>query len=642
MRISALCATLMAALMLSGCWAVTQADLDNRMDVDGDGVSRPTDCDDTDDTIGGPNGFYRDVDGDEYGAGQEELYCDKPEGFAIINGDCDDTDNAIYPNADELCNEVDDDCDEDVDEGVTPRWYLDDDEDDYGDPNEFLEQCDEPDGYVTNNLDCDDTDNAINPEAEEVCDDGIDQDCNGQIDDTDDAIAWWLDADTDTYGDPDEVYYTCSENPEGYVNNDLDCDDTDAAVNPDAEEVCNDFIDNDCDESPGDCALSGTYSAADADITIEGDETALYTETAVNVGDVNTDGYDDLAVGVPFAGANNNGAVLLFYGPIPAGPLTHADADVEWIGGYDDDFAGYAIAGVGDVNGDGRDDILIGAYGEDSGGEDAGMVYLIYGSGSLTGGSLTYADRKWRGAAGDYLGATLSKAGDVNNDGYDDMLLGAPRESTEGSYAGAVYLILGSSGLLEGSVEGVAVAKWTGEGIENFAGIGLSGGGDINNDGYDDIVIGAHGNSSAASDAGAAYLILGSSSPTSGSLSGADAKWTGEATGNYTGTELTIVSDINADGYDDILIGATLESSTYTEGGAAYLILGSSSPTSGSLSGADAKWIGGGESDWLGTTVASCGDINADGYDDLLFTAPYTDTTYQNAGTVYIIYGLGY
>ncbi len=747
------------------------------MDVDGDGVSRTDgDCDDHDDSIGGPNGFYRDIDGDGFGAGAEELYCDQPEGYSIFNTDCDDTEDTVHPGADEICNEIDDDCDEETDEGVTTRWFHDDDEDTYGDPDDFVDQCDEPDGYVTNDLDCDDTDNAINPDAEEVCDDGIDQDCNGQVDDTDDAIAWWLDADADSYGDPDEIFYTCAEDPEGYVDNDLDCDDTDydvnpsveeacndgidnncngitdddaedvewyrdadedgfgnpddttidcappsgyvantddcddtdEDVNPDAEEVCNDGIDNDCDESPGDCALSGTYTAADADVLLEGDESALYTETAVNVGDINNDGYEDLMVGVPFAGANNNGAALLFYGPITTTSLTHADADVEWVGTYDNDYAGYAIAGVGDVNGDTYNDILIGAYGEGSGGTNAGMAYLIYGSGSLSGGDLNYADRKWRGAAADdHLGYTLSGAGDINADGYDDMLIGAIRESTEASYAGATYLILGSSGLLEGSVEGVAAAKWTGEDADNFAGIGLSGQCDINADGYDDVIIGATGNSSAATEAGAAYLILGSSSPTSGSLSGADAKWTGEAledlagravtcqndvnadgyddviigaygedtggsiagaaylilgsssptsgslsgadakwtgvsAGGYAGFSVSNAGDINADGYDDLLIGAYLESSIFSNGGASYLILGSSSPTSGSLSGADANWTAEAEGDKLGTRVASCGDINFDGYDDLLFTAPYTDVTHQNAGMVYIVYGLGY
>jgi hypothetical protein len=239
-------------------------------------VSDATDCDDRDDDINPGadelcNGFdddcdgtvdessaadagdwYADSDGDGYGDAASGLSaCSAPSGHVADDGDCDDSAAAINPGADELCNSVDDDCDGAVDERDAldaSTWYADVDGDGYGDPGSSDRDCDAISGYVADATDCDDTDAAIHPGADEYCD-GVDSDCDGTLDEADalDADTWYADADADGYGDPSGGSSACSQ-PSGTVADHGDCDDGDAAIHPGVDEVC-DGVDNDCDGS---------------------------------------------------------------------------------------------------------------------------------------------------------------------------------------------------------------------------------------------------------------------------------------------------------------------------------------------------------------------------------------------------------
>ncbi|MGB6874156.1 MAG: clostripain-related cysteine peptidase [Dehalococcoidia bacterium] len=153
----------------------------------------------------------------------------------------------------EVCNGIDDDCDglvDDDDPDCTGQatWYLDGDSDGYGDPNTTTQACSQPAGYVDNDADCNDSNENVNPAATEVCN-GIDDDCDGLVDDDDPdctgQATWYLDGDSDGYGDPNTTTHACSQ-PAGYVDNNADCDDSNENVNPAATEVCN-GIDDDCD-----------------------------------------------------------------------------------------------------------------------------------------------------------------------------------------------------------------------------------------------------------------------------------------------------------------------------------------------------------------------------------------------------------
>ncbi len=210
------------------------------------------DCDgstDEDDAIDAPS-WWADGDGDGYGdAGRARAACDQPSGFVADSTDCDDADAAIHPAADERCDGIDDDCDGSTDEDDAidaPTWYRDGDSDGFGDADISARACSAPSGFVSDASDCDDGDDDIRPDADELCD-GADNDCDGSTDEDDavDASSFYADADADGYGDAATATVACSA-PSGFVSDDSDCEDGDGAINPGASEICNE-LDDDCD-----------------------------------------------------------------------------------------------------------------------------------------------------------------------------------------------------------------------------------------------------------------------------------------------------------------------------------------------------------------------------------------------------------
>jgi len=251
-------------------------DVDEGFDEDGDGwTTCDGDCDDADAAInpdavedcldGVDNDCDGDVDAFDIDCGPcPDADADGYQDEACGGLDCDDTDPDVNPGAVEMCDGVDNDCDGSVDGNdaadVQP-WYVDADSDGYGHASLFYVQCYAPSGYVANSTDCDDADAAINPGADEMCDD-IDNDCDGDIDEESaiDATIWYQDADGDGYGDPGVPDVECDQ-PTGYVSDSTDCDDTTVLVNPSADEIC-DWLDNDCD---------GAVDDADTDLPADAD-----------------------------------------------------------------------------------------------------------------------------------------------------------------------------------------------------------------------------------------------------------------------------------------------------------------------------------------------------------------------------------
>ena len=221
------------------------------------------DCDGSIDEDG-QESWYADADGDGYGdPASETRACEAPDGYIADGSDCDDASAGAYPGAEEVCDEVDNDCDESVDEGVTGTWYADSDGDGYGDPDAAAEGCEAPSGHIEDASDCDDSSAAVYPSAEDVCDE-IDNDCDGTVDEDGDFGVFYADEDGDGYGDPDSAIEAC-EAPSGYVDNADDCNDGDSSAHGGgAEEIC-DGVDNNCDGQIDEGVTGWYYADVDED-----------------------------------------------------------------------------------------------------------------------------------------------------------------------------------------------------------------------------------------------------------------------------------------------------------------------------------------------------------------------------------------
>jgi hypothetical protein len=267
-----------------------------------------TDCDgilDEDEALDAGR-WYEDVDGDGYGdPGSSTEACSQPTGWlgASVATDCDDTDPTIHPGADEYCDGVDTDCDGTADDGDVldfDTWYSDLDGDGYGDVSTAVDACSQPSGSVEDGTDCDDTDSTAYPGADEYCD-GVDNDCDGSVDEDDalDTSTWYLDADGDGYGDEDDTLQACDE-PSGYCDNPDDCDDSDASIVECTFRVF-DGTTGTSWESLGSCptdlfALQSYHSESEYDVIYNTHQsTAAYY-------DPSTDGWTSVSSSAPYTG----------------------------------------------------------------------------------------------------------------------------------------------------------------------------------------------------------------------------------------------------------------------------------------------------------------------------------------------------
>lgn len=223
--------------------------------------------------------FYQDQDGDGFGTSTSTLEsCFPPSGFVSVDGDCDDTNPNQFPNAQEICNQEDDDCDGTVDENPLnpPTWYYDIDGDGFGSSFIINQECTPPAGYIADNTDCDDTNTSIYPGAPEYCND-VDNDCNGLIDDNAlDAQTWYADIDRDDYGNPNDILVQCDQ-PFDYILTVGDCDDTRDEAYPGAPELCN-GLDENCDGQIDDNTVDALTYFADTDGDGFGDPDVTFEE----------------------------------------------------------------------------------------------------------------------------------------------------------------------------------------------------------------------------------------------------------------------------------------------------------------------------------------------------------------------------
>ncbi len=338
---------------------------------------------------------------------------------------------------------------------------------------------------------------------------------------------------------------------------------------------------------------------------VEGAQADDFGTAVAGAGDVNGDGYDDVIVGASST-TSSTGSAYVFLGSA-AGVSSTADATLT--GGSTGALFGGQVAGAGDVNDDGYDDVIVGAIGHD---EYRGRASVFLGS---SAGISTTADTDLDGGeSSDYLGTAVAAAGDVNNDGYDDVIVGA---GGYGDVVGRAYVFHGSAS----GVSTAATTTLTGEAAENyFAWTGsLSGAGDVNNDGYDDVIVGAAGYDAFS---GRAYVYLGSST---GVASVADLTLTGSISDALGGT-VSRAGDVNNDGYGDVIIGARGYDS-FT--GRAYIHHGSATGVSSSPA---LTLTGSTTGERFADHLTGAGDVNDDGYDDVAVGASAYDTTIGSVG----------
>lgn len=338
------------------------------------------------------------------------------------------------------------------------------------------------------------------------------------------------------------------------------------------------------------------------DVTMTGEfSNGNFGDIVSSIGDVNNDGFDDVIVTAPSANSLRGNAYI-FYGGSPM----NNSVDIKIPGFEDDGYFGTSACGIGDINNDGFDDILIGAKGYSN---YTGRAYLYLGGNPMD----TIADAVFTGeGTWNQFGDAVSSAGDVNNDGYLDFMIGANRYS---SFMGRVYIYFGGTG-----IDTTADVILSGEFSANYFGSSITAE-DINNDNYTDIIVGAYGYN--GTNTGKVYVYYGGN-PMDNI---ADITKQGQNAVDYFGISVSNVGDFNNDGYNDIIIGAD----GYDPTGLAGILFGSSSFDSTF----DVIMEGEHASDDFGYSVSNAGDLNNDGYDDVIVGAYGNNTN----GAAYIYFG---
>ena len=590
---------------------------DAKKDEDCDGL-----FDDDDLDVDNPATWHRDQDGDGYGdPDNTEEHCKPSDGFVADGTDCDDEDPGLNPGEAEACDDArqDEDCDgqaDDDDDDATGKTtlYVDSDGDGYGEDANPEAWCHPPSDLVDDGTDCDDGDGDVHPRAKELCN-GIDDDCDSGIDDADpegptDGDRWYGDADGDGYG-AGSAYDACEGDP-GDVSSGGDCDDADESVNPGESEVCNDGIDQDCDYSGDDCFVRGEVSSSDGDAIVKGANlVGVWGWAMASGGDTDGDGLDEVWVtgkGQTGSGTGTGGAFGVA-GRL-SGTVTAADAGLVVVQSLAVTELGSTVASGYDLDGDGLDDLVLGAPLADPGGNDQGLVVILPGP-VATGADETAALATLEGnESDDYVGWSVA-VGDFDGDGVGDLFAAEPNDDV-------VTGLLGPFAQDE---------RWTTSSYdvrcsaESYIHLAM---GDLTGDGKDDLLVGDYGYSRA-------WVYEGGQT---GSLDSYDRLATFDSTYSSISLGFAVLAngDYDGDGYNDMVLGAPV---TDDNRGMVYVVEG---PVSGDYDDTDVdlELRAEDEDSYLGYGLALSVDANDNGRAELLVGAPQAE---GGKGVVYVLDG---
>ncbi len=409
---------------------------------------------------------------------------------------------------------------------------------------------------------------------------------------------------------------------------------------------------------------------------IFGDELfGLLGYSVSEAGDVNGDGMDDLIIGASYASSRAGASYVIFGKNTSDTGAFAAELELSTLDGSNGfkisgetiyDQVGSSVSAAGDINGDGIDDMLVGAPGSNYSSDSPGLSYVVFGRNASATGNFaseiqlstldgTNGFKIIGETADDNLGSSVSAAGDINGDGIDDFLIGAPNNDSNGNDSGATYVVFGKNTSTTGnfdselqltSLDGTNGFKILGEAADDNLGSTVNEAGDLNGDGIADLLFGAANNDSNGNDSGAAYVIFGKNTSTEGNFtaeiqpSGLDGtngfRILGETEGDLAGSSVSVAGDLNRDGINDLLIGAPGGNT-----GSAYIVLGRSTSFEpnlqlSNLDGTNGfKLLGEETNPGFGGLVNAIGNFNGDGFDDLMIG------TLNNfsKGPIYLVFG---
>jgi len=387
-------------------------------------------------------------------------------------------------------------------------------------------------------------------------------------------------------------------------------------------------------------------------------------------GDINGDGIDDLIIGAHRADSNgtDSGSSYVVFGSNSGFDATVALSSLDGTNGFRldgaaaNDYSGFSVSAVGDINGDGVDDLIIGAYRADPNGDDSGSSYVVFGKTTsfdvevaLAGLNGSDGFRLDGAAAGDGAGFSVG-VGDVNGDGIDDLTIGAPFAGPNGTNSGSTYVVFGKTTSFDATLDlsgldGSDGFRLDGVAAGDRSGLAVSAAGDINGDDVDDLIIGAFGARPNGNFSGSSYVVFGSNTGldaivTLSSLDGTNGfRLDGASANDYSGVSVSAAGDINGDGVDDLIIGADRADPNGDNSGSSYVVFGKTTDFDAivalsDLDGFDGFRLDGtAKFDNSGRSVSAAGDVNGDGIDDLIIGANSASPNATYSGSSYVVFG---